>query len=576
MFNKRLISLCSKSKKYIGLCILVKWLSLLCNVGTVFLVGLLINAILTHSIIPLHLVIMGGVACITIRFLCNYLATQFAHHASHHAKSTLRIKIIDKLLSLGVSYKQYAKSASVIQMSGEGIESLENYFGKYLPQIFYALLAPITLFGILSFISLKTSAILLICVPLIPLSIVAFMKVAKKLMKKYWGNYTDLAGTFLENLQGLTTLKLFSADDKRHKQINKESEDFRKTTMKVLSMQLNSITIMDIIAYGGAAVGSIVALFEFRAGIIDISSFIVIVLLSAEFFIPLRMLGSFFHIATTSMASAEKIFELLDIEVKTCNTPILNAPINEIAFKNLDFEYTSDKTVLNNITLDIRKNQFVGFAGESGSGKSTIASLIMKMYPSPDGQITINGMDINLVSNEDIITNINLLSTDSHIFNTTIRNNLLMANPSATDKQMRNVLQTARLLDFVETLPSDLDTKVGENGALLSGGQKQRLALARAILSDRQVMIFDEATSNIDCESEAFIWDAIDKLKGTKMIIAISHRLANLRNADCIYMLRNGQIVESGTHETLVSNRNEYYRMHELQNNLESFRGKAS
>lgn len=576
MLNKRLISLCAKSKKYIWLSILVKWLSLLCNIGIVFIVGLLINAIISHLIMPLHLIIIGGISCIGVRFLCNYLTVQFAHLASHEAKKTLRTKVFDQLLALGVSYTQHTKSASVIQMAGEGIESLENYFGKYLPQIFYALLAPITLFGVLSFISLKTSAILLICVPLIPLSIVAFMKIAKKLMKKYWGNYTDLAGTFLENLQGLTTLKLFSADKKRHQKINTESERFRKTTMKVLSMQLNSITIMDIIAYGGAAAGSIIALLEYRAGLIDIDGFIIIVLLSAEFFIPLRMLGSFFHIATTSMASAEKIFELLDIEVESCANLKLSTPINDISFKNLSFGYTNDEMVLKNVSFNIHKNQFVGFAGESGSGKSTIASLIMKMYCAPDGQIQIDGTDINQISNDDILKNFNLLSTDSHIFNTTIRSNLLMASPAATDDQMMDALSTARLSDFVQSLPDGLDTKAGEDGGLLSGGQKQRLAFARAILANRQVMIFDEATSNIDCESEAFIWDAINQLKGSKTIIAISHRLANLRNADCIYMLKDGHIVECGTHEMLVENQDEYYKMHQLQSDLESYRGKAS
>lgn len=575
MLNKRLISLCAKSKKYIWLSVGIKWLALLCNIGIIYMAGRIINAMLTQSAVQPLPVTFLFFLCISARILCHFFDARFSHMASYNAKKTLRGNVFEKLLKLGASYTQHTKTANIIQMTGEGIESLDNYFGRYLPQFFYAMTAPITLFTALSFISIKTSAILLACVPLIPLSIVAFMRIAKKLMKKYWGNYTDLAGTFLENLQGLTELKLFSADGKRHKKLNAEAERFRKTTMNVLSMQLNSITIMDVIAYGGAAAGSIVALLELKAGQINIGEFIIIVLLSAEFFIPLRLLGSFFHTATTSMASSEKIFELLDIkEPHNAETACDN--IKDISFKNLTFHYIPSAPVLKNINLHIHRNEFVAIAGESGSGKSTIAALLMKMRRAQDGQLFINDMDINSISQSSITKHINLLSTDSHIFNTTIRENLLMAKPDASEEQITAALFTAKLLDFVQSLPDKLNTLTGENGALLSGGQRQRLALARSILADRQVMVFDEATSNVDCESEALIWQAIGELKGSRTIITISHRLANIRHADSIYMLKDGKIVEHGTHETLYSHKGEYFGMLEKQRELESYRGQKS
>ncbi len=577
MLNKQLISLCAKSKKYIFLSVCVKWLALLCNIVITIEAAYLIGAIFTNTSISLLPAVIIFSASIISRFACHILDSRFSHEASHHAKQTLRVKVFDKLLNLGISYTQHTTTASVVQMAGEGIETLENYFGKYLPQFFYAMLAPVTLFAALSFISIKTAAILLACVPLIPLSIIMFMKIAKRVMKGYWGNYTDLTGSFLESLQGLTELKLFSADSKQHQRLNDEAEGFRKTTMKVLSMQLNSITIMDIIAYGGAAAGSIIALFELQAGQISIGGFVAIILLSAEFFLPLRLLGSFFHVATTGIAASEKIFSLLNIEGNSTKAASpLSCEINSITLKDLTFSYSADMPVLKHIHMHIKRNEFIAIVGESGSGKSTIAALLIKMLHAGDGHIFINDQDINTVDSASLLSNIYLLSTDSHIFNGTIRDNLQMANPNATESQMINALKDARLLNSVQSQPNKLDSPTGENGSLLSGGQRQRLAIARATLANRPVIIFDEATSNVDCESEAQIWQAIHDLKGSRTIITISHRLSNIRHADHIYLMKNGSIKEHGSHEKLVAKHGEYASMLDAQYELESYRRRTS
>lgn len=533
------------------------------------------DAMITGAALNVFWVVCMLVGCVGIRFVCDMASPRFAHTASAQAKKTLRNRVYQKLMALGMTYTRHVTTAGIIQTIGEGIESLDNYFGKYLPQFFYAMLAPVSLFVALSFISVRAALILLVCVPLIPLSIVAFMRIAKKLMKRYWNVYTDLGDTFLENLQGLTTLKLFGADAKKHKEMNAQSEKFRRITMKVLSMQLHSITLMDILAYGGAAIGGIVALIEYRQGAISMGGLITIVLLSAEFFLPLRMLGSFFHVATTSMAASDKIFALLDISEEKDGTALIDG-IDDISFHHVDFWYEEGRRTLNDICMEIHNNDYIAIVGESGSGKSTLAALMMRMQCANVGSVLFDGHDIQSYKNDSLMKNIGLLSTNSYIFGGTIRDNLLIAYPEATVCQMESALQQAQLLSFVKGLQEGLDTDVGEEGALLSGGQKQRLALARMLLADRPVMIFDEATSNIDCESEEMIWRSISELKGSKTIIVISHRLANVRDADRIYVMKHGVIAQMGTHEELLAVQGIYYDMWTVQKELESIREAAS
>ncbi|MBP8313701.1 ABC transporter ATP-binding protein/permease, partial [Clostridium neonatale] len=487
---------------------------------------------------------------------------------------TLRELIYKKLLRLGPGYSNVESTAAVVQMSIEGVEQLEIYFGKYLPQFFYSMLAPITLFIFISFISLKAALVFIVCVPLIPLSIIAIMKIAKRILKAYWKNYSNLGGRFLENLQGLTTLKVFNLDEEKHEQMNSEAERFRRITMKVLSMQLNSINIMDFIAFGGAALGTIVALNQFRNGQLLAGDLLIIILLSSEFFIPLRLLGSYFHIAMNGMTASDRIFELLDSEEKEKNTKEITNELDDVSieFEDVTFSYDGKRRVLNNINLEVNKGQLVAIVGESGSGKSTIASLILNSYSATSGKIKVNDINIENISSDDLYKKISLVSTNSYIFNGTILDNLLMGNRNAKDEEIDDALKKSRLDEFINSLKDGVNTNVGEGGNSLSGGQKQRLSLARAILADREMIIFDEATSNIDVESEEAIWKAIYELAVNKTILVISHRLANVTKADSIYVMKNGYLVEHGNHEELLNLKGEYLNMINKQNELENIR----
>ena len=580
MINKRLINLCSDSKKYIGLTIFVNWLAIICNIIIILLIGQFINNIYSGEITSIadKSIFMSGtiiILLLCIRFICNILYAKFSNLASSKARMTLRELIYKKLLKLGTGYTNVESTSAVVQVSVEGIEQLEIYFGKYLSQFFYALLVPVTLFAFMSFISFKAALVFILCVPLIPISIIAIMKIAKRILKDYWKSYSDLGGTFLENLQGLTTLKVFNIDEKRHQKMNTEAEKFRKITMKVLSMQLNSITIMDLVAFGGAAAGTIVALIQFSRGEIAPGSLIIIILLSSEFFIPLRLLGSYFHIAMNGMAASDRIFGILDAKEREKN---IDNNVKEITgditikLNNVSFSYDGEREVLKDINMEITPKGMVAIVGESGSGKSTIASIILNNYKVNQGEILLNSVDIENIDLDTIYENIALISTNSYIFNGTILDNLLIGKKYATDEEIKNALKIARLDSFVESLKDGLNTNVGEGGNALSGGQKQRLALARAILANRKMIIFDEATSNIDVESEEAIWESIYDLSIEKTILVISHRLANVRGAKNIYVMNKGILCEEGTHKDLMGLNGYYHSMVEKQNELEDIR----
>ncbi|MGJ0843387.1 ABC transporter ATP-binding protein/permease [Clostridium tertium] len=580
MINKRLINLCSDSKKYIGLTIFVNWLAIICNIIIILLIGQFINNIYSGEITSIadKSIFMSGtiiILLLCIRFICNILYAKFSNLASSKARMTLRELVYKKLLKLGNEYSNVESTSSIVQVMVEGVEQLEIYFGKYLSQFFYSLLIPITLFVFMSFISFKAALVFILCVPLIPISIIAIMKIAKRILKDYWKSYSDLGGTFLENLQGLTTLKVFNIDEKRHQKMNTEAEKFRKITMKVLSMQLNSITIMDLVAFGGAAAGTIVALIQFSRGEIAPGSLIIIILLSSEFFIPLRLLGSYFHIAMNGMAASDRIFGILDAKEREKN---IDNNVKEITgditikLNNVSFSYDGEREVLKDINMEITPKGMVAIVGESGSGKSTIASIILNNYKVNQGEILLNSVDIENIDLDTIYENIALISTNSYIFNGTILDNLLIGKKYATDEEIKNALKIARLDSFVESLKDGLNTNVGEGGNALSGGQKQRLALARAILANRKMIIFDEATSNIDVESEEAIWESIYDLSIEKTILVISHRLANVRGAKNIYVMNKGILCEEGNHKDLMGLNGYYHSMVEKQNELEDIR----
>ncbi len=575
MFNKRLLSVCDSSKKWIALTVLMNWISIVCNIALILFIGTTIDKLMTGNL-DLNMIstALFIIAMLGIRFVANFMSTKFSLHSSSEVKKTLRSKIYEKLLSLGVNYADTISTSSTVQIAVDGVEQLEIYFGRFMPQLFYSLIAPLTLFAVMSFISFKTAIVLLICVPLIPITIVAVMKIAKKLLSKYWGVYTDLGDSFLENLQGLTTLKIFDIDEDKNKEMNVNAEHFRKITMKVLSMQLNSIIVMDIIAFGGSAIGILIAIAEFRAGLLTAGQVLIIILLSAEFFIPMRLLGSFFHVAMNGISASERMFKLLDSEVeeiKALDDAKLEKLNNiNIELKDVEFSYDKERKVLQNINIEMKNNKMVALVGESGCGKSTITNLLLKQNKVDDGEILLNGINLNEIPFEVLTKKIGFINHSAYIFNGTIEDNIRMGKNNATNEEIFDALKKANLYEFVMTLPEKLKTNVGEGGSLLSGGQKQRLALARTIITNPEIYIFDEATSNIDVESEEKVWESIYKLAKNKTVIVISHRLANVKNADAIYVLDKGHIVEHGKHKELMMTKNKYYELVTHQQNLEN------
>ena len=570
MMNKRLIDFVPESRKYIAGNVALQWVSLLANIGMMTAITQLLASLFGGTADGAQLAgtaILAALA-VAVRFACTTGASRMGFLSSRTVKKALREAIYQKLLRLGASYNEQVKTSEVVQVAVEGVDQLETYFGAYLPQFFYAMLAPLTLFAVLCFVNVPAAVVLLICVPLIPVAIAAVQAWAKKLLSKYWGQYTALGDTFLENLQGLTTLKIYQADAARNDEMNEQAEKFRKITMKVLTMQLNSITIMDLIAYGGAALGVILSAMQFRAGNVTLSGTLLIVVLAADFFIPMRQLGSFFHIAMNGMAASDKIFRLLDLPEP--DKKPLSCPDGDLNCRDLRFSYEPDREILHGINLSFSKGSFTSLVGESGCGKSTIASILMGRSRGYSGSVTIGGAELREISEESLMRHITYVSHQSYLFKGTVRSNLLMGKPDASDEQLWAVLKQVNLADFLRS-ENGLDTLVAEKGGNFSGGQCQRLALARALLHDSPVYIFDEATSNIDVESENDIMAQIHALAGRKTVILISHRLANVTLSDRIYVLDHGSVVESGTHRELLAQNGLYASLRNAQQALENY-----
>lgn len=571
MINKRLINTAKDTKKYISIQVIANLLSLIANIVVMFTISNILyktylNELNNDYLIQALIVIL---LMIVVRYLMSLIINKMAYYSSKVVKVKFRNLIFDKLLRLGPNYNEKIKTSEVVQLISEGVEQLEIYFGQYLPQLFYAILGPIILFIVISQIHFMTAFVLFICVPLIPITIIIIQKWAKRLLSKYWGEYTKLGDTFLENLQGLVTTKIYGSDEYKHQQMNEESERFRIITMKVLMMQLNSITVMDIVAYGASAIGIIMAIIALNNGQINISEAIFIILISADFFLPMRLLGSYFHIAMNGMAASDKMFNLLDIKEDDKG---LNLKLSDydITLSNLSFAYDEEKEILHNINLDIKKGDYVAIVGESGSGKSTIASLLVGKYQNFKGDIKYGDISIKDLDIKDLMSKISYVGFNSYIFKGTIKDNLLMANPNAKKDEMLEVLKEVNLLDFLNE-QDGLDTKLNERGSNLSGGQRQRLALARALLRDSEIYIFDEATSNIDVESEELIMSKIEDIAKTKTVILISHRLANVMKTKKIFVLEKGSLKESGSFKELIDKRDVFYKLWNSQNELESF-----
>ena len=571
MIDKRLIRMVPESKKYVAGNVLMQWISLAANVVLMMSITRFFASLYAKNVTGKDFAVFAVIAvmAVTVRFFCAIGASRMGFLSSKKVKKTLREAIYTKLLKLGAAYKEQIKTSEIVQVAVEGVDQLETYFGAYLPQFFYAMLAPLTLFLVLLRVNVPSAVVLFVCVPLIPAAIAAVQTWAKKLLSKYWGQYTALGDTFLENLQGLTTLKIYQADAFKNKEMNEESEKFRKITMKVLTMQLNSITIMDIIAYGGAALGVFFSVTQYQKGGVDLAGALLVILLSADFFIPMRQLGSFFHIAMNGMAASDKIFRFL--ELPEAPKKAAKFPRNaEIVCENLRFSYEADREILKGIDLRIPRETFVAIAGESGCGKSTVASILMGRNRGYKGTIRIGDIELSDIAESSLMQNITYIRHNSYLFQGTIRENLLMGNPNATEDEMWAVLEQTNLAAFLRS-EEGLDTKLAEKASNLSGGQCQRLALARALLHDSPVYIFDEATSNIDVESENDIMEQILLLAKKKSVLLISHRLANITKADIIYAMEQGEVKECGTHEELLRKNGLYQKMWTTQQRLERY-----
>ena len=571
MINKRLIALMGKAKKFIGFHVFFQLINLALNVTAIFLIADFLQNIYEKDISNANIikVSFGIIIVIILRFVSNILIAKMSYYASGKVKQTLREKIYSKLLNLGISYREKFSTSEIVQISMEGVDQLEIYFGRYLPQFFYSVISPIILFAVLSTISIKASIVLILCVPLIPISIILIVKIAKKILKKYWVSYSDLGEVFLENLQGLTTLKIYQADERKNNEMNIQAENFRIATMNVLKMQLNSITVMDIIAYGGAALGIIISIKEFVNGNINLAGAFSIIILSAEFFIPLRLLGSFFHIAMNGISASEKMFEILDLEEDNKRINKIDSENENIIIDNLNFGYNKDKTILKNINMTIKEKSFISIVGQSGSGKSTLAGLISLRNENYSGSIKIGDIELSTIYKNDLMKKVIVVDHNGYLFEGNVYENLKMSGENITEDKMNEALKRVGLYDFLQT-ENGLKTKITEKASNLSGGQKQRLAIARAILYDGDIYIFDEATSNVDIESEENIINIIKDIAKTKTVILISHRLYNCRFSDKIYFLKDGIIKEEGSHEELIKLNGEYANIYNEQIKLES------
>ena len=573
MIKTRLIEQVPSSKKYIALTVLAQWLKTVANIVMIFILSNLLAQILDgkafdfKGLLP-YLVAIAAV--MFVRYLCGYASSQTAFFASSEVKKVLRQKMYKKLTRMGASYSEKVSTSEVLQVFVEGVDQLELYFGKYLPQFFFAMLAPITLFAVLVFVSWKASVVLLICVPLIPLSIVAVQKIAKRLLSKYWGVYTNLGYTFLENIQGLTTLKVYQADERKNVEMNEKAEEFRRITMNVLTMQLNSVSVMDIVAYAGSAVGVVIAIIQVKNGTITLPQAFLIIMLAADFFLPLRLLGSFFHVAMNGMAASDKLFKLLDTKEDEHGAEIPENLDGDIEIKDLSFSYDGEKTVLNDISATFKKHELISIVGESGCGKSTLASLLCGTTKGYIGSITIGGVEIKDIDEKTLVNNITAVNFNSYIFAGTVRENMLIADKSASDEKMIETLKMVNLWSFLSE-QDGLDTKLNQQGSNFSGGQRQRLAIARALLHNTPIYVFDEVTSNIDAESENDIMTVIHNMAKIKTVILISHRLENVVGSDKILLLDKGKIEESGTHSELISLNKKYKLMYSTQAELEKY-----
>ncbi len=567
MIDKELFKLIGKNKKYIFIAVALQVLGLVANVGITASICWAIYFAITKAepIMYLYPAICAVVG-IAVRYTMTRLTGDIKDVLGRRVKKDLRERTYNKIVKLGVRSTDGMSMAGLTQVSMEGVEQLDLYYSSYLPQFFFAMLAPIILFVICVWIDWRTALVLLACVPLIPVSIIAVSKYAKKIFAKYWGKYTSMGDKFLDSVQGLKELKIFKADEAQHGKMNESAEEFRKITMKVLVMQLASTTIMDLIAYGGAGAG--IALAICGAAFWGLSPIyaLFLCLVAVEFFLPLRAFGSAFHIAMNGASAGKKIISLLNTPDPEWGTEQVCGKTIEL--KGVTFSYDGERDVLKNVSMTFPEKGMTAIVGESGCGKSTVVNMLVGAFRPKSGSITVGDVPLERLSRESYYSHLAAVSYNTYIFNQTVRENFMLANKAATDEQIYAALESVNLAEFIRE-SGGLDKVITEDANNISGGQKQRLALAVNLVADKDIYVFDEATSNIDVESEAIIMRNIKALSKNKSVIVISHRLANVVPADNIYFMENGEVKESGAHTVLMSDKYGYEKLFTTQKQLE-------
>ena len=574
MFEKRLFSLVPQATPYIVASVLFKWIALMANITVMWVLARILGGVVTGglpTVLAVDALMQAALplaAAIIVRAASIYLAQRTGDKAAFEAVRRVRSLVYDKLTALGPSYTETVPTAEAVQTSVEGATQLQVYFGGYLPQLFFAGLAPITLFVLLVGQAGLPAALLLACVPVIPISIMMVMRNAKKIGAEYWGSYVDLGGMFLEAVQGLTTLKVYQADRDWHERINAESERFRGATMRLLVMQLRSICVMDLVVYMGAALGIIVAALQLASGKIGFEAAFLIVFLSQEFFLPMRRLGSLFHTAMNGMAASRRMFSILDTPEPERGNVELDGR-GDIELSGVSYAY-GDRTVLDGADASIARGSLVALVGESGGGKSTLAGIISGRKDAYRGSVRIGGIELRDATAASLMRTVTLVPTNGYLFAGTLRENLLIAKPDATDAELLHALDRTRVAAFVQA-NGGLDVAINEGGTNLSGGQRQRVCMARALLHDSPIYVFDEATSNVDAASEAAIGEVIASLAGDHTVIVVAHRLSTIVDADQILVLERGRIAERGTHGELLADMGVYARMWNSQEQLSAY-----
>lgn len=572
MINKELSKYIGKTARHIALGTAARWVRLLCNIAFAFIFAYTSEQfLLKNQIEGVPFILGAGMLIVIAKFLLSKWIAFENSKVVDEVKLNLRDSIYRKALEYGASYINHTSTAKLVQMGVENVEQLENYYGGYITQFYYSFVAAVTLFFTVVFYDSRIAFIILTISFVIPLFLTILLKMVRKVQKKYWKSYSDVGTLFLDNLQGLTTLKVFDADEHAAAEMDKKAQEFRNATMKVLRTQLSSINVVDVLCYGGAAATVFLAVNDVVSGEFSLFFGIFIIVLAAEFFVPMRQLTAFFHVAMGGVAAGEQILEFLGNEVPQKHVVDGGIKVADITVSNLKFSYDGKKEVLKDVSIKVKSGSVAAFVGVSGCGKSTLASVLTGELSVPDGTVFYGGKDINSIDRKQLSKMVTRISHNGYLFKGTVRSNLLMAKPEATDKELVSALNKVDMWTFLQTL-AGLDTEILSGGVNLSGGQVQRICMARGILSNSKVYIFDEAASNVDVESEEIILSTIDEMAKQHTVIYISHRLKSIVNADNIYVFNEGTIVEQGRHEELMQIEGVYKKLFEEQERLENFR----